>query len=384
METGIVYELCAKRTELIQDTDCPRKEMRGLLPYLLIYGLIFCGTVVYRIRDFADRKRVYCVLIFSAMILLLGLRHPSMGSDLGYYREYGYLHSYDQLSAYSWKTVFSLNEFLNYEWGYVILNKLIGSLTGGSRQMLLLVCAGLSLIPVGAIVYRSSEQPLLSAVIYMGISPFLLLFSGLRQGIAVGICAYSLRYIFDRKPWHFLAAMLLAVLFHDSAVVFLAAYPVYYLKLNGSLRWCTVPVIGAVYLLRRPLFRIVGSLFSSYSASSAGGFALFLIFCAMYLFCCVFMDHSDERVNGLANLFFCACICQTFGTISSLAIRVGYYYIMSLILLLPGVLKQMKKPGERRILEGIILLCFIYQGLNMLRSTGWAMAYPYCPFWATP
>lgn len=361
------------------------KEMHGLIPYILMYGVIFCGTIVTCIRDFKDHKKAYCVLVFSALILLLGLRHPSMGIDLGYYREYGYLHSYDQLGAYSWKTLLSFNSYLNYEWGYVILNKVIADLSGGNRQVFLLVCAFLSIAPVGYIVYKKSDNAVLSTVIYMGIPPFLLLFSGLRQVIAVGICFWGLQFIEKKQFWKFLATVLLASVFHRTALVFLVAYPVYHIRLTPSLRWGTLALIAGVYVLRVPLFRVFGSLFPSYSAAGGGGsISLFLIFCAIYIFCCVFADPRDERTCGYVNLFLLACICQAFGSISNLAIRVGYYFIMILMVLLPAVLSGMKRSGERKLMNMLIMLCFIYQGLDCLSSTYWAMSNPYLFFWMTP
>lgn len=113
-----------------------------------------------------------------------------------------------------------------------------------------------------------------------------------------------------------------------------------------------------------------------------GAITLFLVFSAVYVFC-VFGDQEDENVNGLTNLFWMACAIQAMGGVHATVGRVGYYYMVFLVLLLPEVLDDIGETDGRQkmIMTMVVAVCFILYGLNALKHGGWAMSYPYHFFW---
>ena len=84
----------------------------------------------------------------------------------------------------------------------------------------------------------------------MGLPVFLLNFSGLRQAIAMGITALSFNFIKEKKPVQFILLVILASLFHKSAIVFLAMYPIYNIKLDKFGKVMSIVVLGIVYFAR--------------------------------------------------------------------------------------------------------------------------------------
>lgn len=138
-----------------------------------------------------DKKR-FLYLAIGLMVLIMGLRAQTMGVDLR-----GYLASFETLNEYSWKEILGLESYLNYERGYIIFNKLVGSIWC-NRQFFLFVCAAISIIPVGIVIYKCSPDPLLSIIIYIGLPVFLLNYSGLRQAIAIGILILSFEFMTEK------------------------------------------------------------------------------------------------------------------------------------------------------------------------------------------
>lgn len=350
--------------------------------YFALYGL--CGFLTLclfmRCKDLKKRNRILCWTFFCALFLLLALRHESMGYDLGKGEDSGYLHSFETLSELSWRSIFT-EGFLNYELGFRIYCKVIGTLTGANRQVFLAVTALATTLPIAIVFYKRSSSPAFSYAIYLGLPVFLLQFSGLRQAIAIGLCFLALLYIMEKKPVKFLVLVGAASLFHNSAMIFLLAYPLYHIRLNQSLKVFSFFLLPLIYLFRSPLFLLFRGIFKpDAQPDDNGAVTLLLVLCAIYFFCFVFSDESEEQ-NGLLNVFFLACVCQTFGGIYTTALRVGYYFMMTLPLLLPKVIAGMAAPRDRRICTYFISLAFIAFGLYSIATTSWAEANPYYWFW---
>ena len=347
--------------------------------YFATYFLLGLIPMLIRKIRLKNKKKTICVWQFLLLFILLGFRHPSMGVDLGYGSFYGYLGRFSNIASFSWKQAFT-EEVANYERGYILFNKLI-SLISNKEQFLLICCAFVSILPIMYVIYKKSVSPTFSVYIYLGLPIFLLLFSGLRQNIAIGICFVSFLFIQDHKPAKFVLCVLFASWFHSSALMFLLAYPVYHVKLGPSLRKLTVPMLAVVYVFRYPIFYVVGRLFKDNPvADNNGAITLFLVFTLVYVFDILYMDRSDEE-NGLLNIFYVACCAQAIGGVYSTVIRVGYYFMTPLLLLLPLIIQKVAKRKDALFLKILIGLCFIAFGLYSIRNGSWAESYPYYWMW---
>ena len=349
--------------------------------YFIIYAL---DTLLgYVVKDEKKRKAYFCILAGAILVLLLGLRHPSMGLDLGYFgHKRGYLESFDILNTYSWSEVFEMKAYANYEKGYILLNKFIGSIYQ-DWQFLLFVCAVLSIVPFIFYMKRKSEIPLLSIFVLMGLPAFLMPYSGLRQAIAIGITVCSVKFIEDKKLIKFALTIFFASFFHYTSIFFLVAYPFYHIKMSDLWKLITILALPVVYVFKGPLFTVFSKIFKDNARSfETGALTLFLVFCAVYIYLIIMNRDTDETQNGVINLFYIACVCQAFGSIHQLAIRVGYYFMPYLIIALPNTV-NLKKDNKREFQTNfiIILLAFIIYGLYAIRNSFWAMAYPYYFFW---
>lgn len=346
-----------------------------------MYMVIGVFSVALYAKDVSrdKAKKVVCIASFFSLFLMFALRHPQMGYDLGYGYSNGYLGSFSKIAGFTWLEAFQ-RPVLNYEWGYTVFNKLM-SIISDDPQFFLAACAFFSLFPVIYVIWQESEYPALATYIFMGLPSFLLLFSGLRQSIAVGICFFAIRFIKRKNKIKFFCTVLLATFFHDDAWVAWLAYPIYYFPMNKARRIVTYVVLPAVYFMRYPLFTIGSKLFKENAiADNNNAIVLFIVFSLVYVFCCLF-SNDDEEMSGLKNLFFVACCIQAIGGVYSIAIRVGYYFMNALILLLPLVVYKMKNRQNARIIKVTVSVCFILFGLYSLRTGSWSQSYPYTWFW---
>ena len=344
----------------------------------LSFPYFYClfSKVAYHNNDKLLRACVYAIFV----ILILALRHPSMGIDLGYTSSYGYLRSYEILSSMSFAEIFNLPQFFHYEKGYIWLNWLLGCISD-NYQILLIASALLSIIPVAYLFYKESVSLEISYIIYLSLQSFMICFSGLRQGISVGICMIAFLFVQKHCPKKFLATVLLAASFHTSALLFLIAYPLYYFKIKKEFRWITVLILLISFVLKGPLFVFLSKLFRDNAAiEDTGAITFFIVFSAVYIFCFLFAE-DNEKNNGLLNLIFIACFCLAFTGVYSLAMRAGYSFMNMLPLILPRAINGIENKYLKLAFQIVMVTSFVIFALNGLYSTYWAMAYPYSFFW---
>ena len=355
--------------------------------YYLAFLIIFLADTYYgyfnrNTMTLEKQGKSVSKIAFIVLFLLFALRHPSMGIDLGYYnRSVGYLHSFDKFSRYPWDKILRGIEFQNYEYGYIVFNKLVASIYN-NRQFFLAACAFVTIAPIMKYISKRSSLPFLSVVIYMGLPVFFITYSGLRQAMAISITMLSVNFIEEKKPIKFLLTIWFATLFHYSAYIFLFAYPIYYIRLSNVWRQFSAVVIPLVFLFREPLYEVFGRLFKdTIVADKTGAITLFLVFTAIYIYLIMFNKDLDKNQNGMINLFYVACIVQAFGSVSNIAMRVGYYFMPYLAIAVPNSITKNKDRQEYQANYVLVLIAFLLYSMYAIRTSTWAMAYPYYFFW---
>ena len=170
-----------------------------MIPYYALYLLLFFLNAITKntYTNEEKRKTFFCVGAFVAIATMFSLRHQTMGIDLiGDVKKevIGYLGAFERINLCTWSEIFSMESFLNYEKGFIIFNKLVGTIYN-NKQFFLAVCAVVSTLPIMLYIRRKSDNPLMAVLIYLGLPVFLLSFSGLRQAIAIAITVTSVKYI---------------------------------------------------------------------------------------------------------------------------------------------------------------------------------------------
>ncbi len=362
--------------------------------YYWFYSIVtFLAILIYaRKKDIDKQRKKVCIVGFFALFLLLALRHPYMGVDLGWGYSTGYLKSFENIGQQSLFEVFRVKNYLNYEKGYIIFNKII-SLISKNQQFFMGICAFAGILPIAIYTCKRSMMPLLSLFVFMGLPVFLIFFSGLRQAIAIGITVVSMFFVERKKPWMFILTVIFASTFHSSATVFLLAYPMYHTKFSNLGKVLLITIIPVIFVFRKYLFDLLSKAFQDNAhAENTGAFLLFLVFVLIYIFLIVFNDYCDknnidnERQNGLINLCYFACIIQIFASIYNTAMRVGYYFMIYMIIAIPNTIEnfrhiRVKYNSYYTIVRLVIMVLFVGYGLYALYDDSWARTNPYIFFW---
>ena len=189
-------------------------------------------------------SRVLLVFLVVWLILHDGLRW-ACGTDWFPYYEY-----YNNC----------LNEERDFEIGYIILNRIIYSISGGNYTFFLLIIAAFIYCTFYKFFQNYSPIPVLSLlVLYSNLLPLM----GMnRQMIAVVICIISVKFILNRQfvPW--LLTVMVAMIFHVSAAMFLIAY---FLNRDIPLKFIILFIGGALIIAFSGVMNLVpDSVFSAF------------------------------------------------------------------------------------------------------------------------
>jgi hypothetical protein len=180
-----------------------------------------------------QKKYVKLILFFliSIIIFFIGLRYRT-GADFN-----GYLIIFDDpLKEYT--------AVIPKEPGYVILNRIFKYIFGNyyilQCSITFFVC-----FSVYKFIVRYSKYPLVSLFLFIIFFFDDILMAQMRQSIALGIVLLSTKYIFNRKIIPFLFMVVLACMFHISAI---CAIPLYFLT------WYFNKIISAIAMLASLIF----------------------------------------------------------------------------------------------------------------------------------
>ena len=251
----------------------------SILLYVVTFGLsgLLCSVKF-------SNKYVKFLMIIIPPILLATFRH-NVGYDYG-----SYIEGYNNMFSVSIESIF--NEYtIGDPIAYYLITKFATFFK--SDRVYLMILAILSIVPGVLYIYNDwKDSRLKSLMIFIFMfNPFIFSFSACKQGIALSILMFSLKYIFERKLIKFIFCVLIAFLFHSTAIVFLFMY--FLPNKKGDMNFfkkilIVVCCILAIINLEWITTNFMGGRFESYAIDSVEGrnrtFWLYSFLALIFLF----------------------------------------------------------------------------------------------------
>ena len=366
-----------------------------MLPYVLLILLpaVFCfvsagknekGVRVLRLGCSADirQRNLGTSAFFLLLFLMLALRDESVGRDLPNYAAY-----FDLFRTADRNAVMAHELDLLYK----LLNRWVGKVTD-SFQIFLTVVAALTLLPIWLTYRQETGHTYLRLLLFLSLGTFPVLFSGIRQFLAMSVGMAAWHFTKKRKILPFLLSVLVAVGFHHSAFILLLMYPVCRVKLKTKHLWAVVPAMAAVFLLRRELFGLLGTVLPQYrfAAEETGAYGILVLLILFGIFCYVIPEEAnmDAELLELRNLLLLSIALQCFASVHMLAMRFNYYFLLFVPLLIPRIIDGAKARWRQVAkLGGVVMGVFftLAYGRMLYRFSLTAESLldilPYAPFW---
>lgn len=350
--------------------------------YLFIYGFLFSFGYLSSRLSFSYLKGIFYSSFFLLLFVILGFRSYSVGSDTTVY------HSIFS-KALSFRTDLNLFFTSRFELGFLKLNKLVYGFSQNFTT-LLLVYAFLGLSLYFYVILKDSKDAFLSLGLFLSFRIYFVMFSNIRQPIAMGIILLIFHLLKSNRWLISLVLIGIASSFHLSALVFL---PMLFLKnFKFTKKFLTITALASTFVFAS--FNTFSSLFFSrldkYSVyqnstlfSGDAKISLILNFIIILLAftmgeLSMYGKEKDQEYNFLRNTMIFALIIS-FISINAAALNRGtLYYSQFLILYLPYIISKLI---NRRIAEQytwiIMIAFFAYNIVLMIYRPEFNVIIPY-------
>jgi hypothetical protein len=321
-------------------------------------------------------KKIYCVILGFILFLIAALRSTSVGNDSGQYARHFY--NVQQLDF------FGIIEVYQKDVGYYLLNKILTFIS--SDHQILFACIGaLFAYSISRFIFKYSKDPMISFVMLIPMMYFAFSLTGLRQVVAISILLISIDYIIERRLVKFSLIVILASLFHQSALLF---FPAYFInkRITNKRIIIYLALIPLVFFIRPIIVQVVQFFFySSYNidlSQSAGGWTTLFVYILILITSIIFksqLEKEDVNYSLFFSMMYAGTLIQMFVPLEPNIFRVSMYYNIASIILIPAILKTQKDKVSKLIAYTIF---FVLMGVQYYMFTfNAAGVQPYKFFW---
>lgn len=332
--------------------------------------------------NYAKRNRMALAFFFILLTVMIMLRHETVGKDTS-----NYIYYFTNFSRASFGSLWRTS----LEIGFAYFNKFV-SLVSNDPQMFLAIAA----VVVSFLMYptykRLCVDATLTIVLFCTMSTFVMMFSGVRQIIAVGIGFIAYEYTRKRKLLLFLVAVIIAVSFHTSALILVVMYPLYHAKITKKWLFIIIPSYLIVLIFNKPIFSVLSFLLEQYTEYDTtikftGAYTMLILFVLFAIFTFLIPDERkmDTEIIGIRNLFLFAVIIQMFAPLHTLAMRMNYYFIIFVPLLVPKIIEYRSEKMKQIAIVGrhVMVLFFLVYFFISIGGADNLNVFPYHFYWET-
>lgn len=218
----------------------------------IIFYIIVISLVEVKFKG--KNQQTLLVITCVVLTLLIGFRDHWPDEDV-------YITAFNQapnIFGFS----FGINPFGYVEKGYLFLASIVKTIYNSSR-FYLLVMGGLSMF----LLYKSLQKyciiPLIGMCDY--IARFLLNrdFIQMRSSLAILLIIWALKYVYEKKMWHYFAVVFVAYQIHHLALI---AVPFYFLCMVRFKKWHIVAGVILALILSQTIAGFISGTVEQYSA----------------------------------------------------------------------------------------------------------------------
>lgn len=329
-------------------------------------------------------KTIFLTLTFTMMALVLGLRGERVGEDTAHY-----LSIFEFSQNVPWERVFNSGTDIIYntvwdvdlkvEVGYMALNKVVGLFTDNGQWTLFIV-ACITCILFAKFIFDNFSEPFFPTYIFLCESMYMQLFNPMRQMLAlsIGIQAYtSLKKSRNGSYTKAVLIILVACLFHKSAVVLLALIPlclikekqkaIKYIFFAAAILPFLIPVL--IIVVSRLIPRWSSYLTTSYWEADAGGIIILwlveIIICGV-VYINKIREHDKETFIVVACTVFYLSF-ELMGLSLTMFSRVALFFRIFLLFLFP-LCSRFLRGKTKLVYNAVVLLLLAMLYISYVRS----------------
>ena len=366
---------------------------------------IYFGIIAYQIILIALLKKnklksnfLTATIPFICMFVLAAFRSRSVGNDSGNYLDlFNLIRSGANLEVWSER----------YEWGYLLFNKIVGNLF--SNQYAIFFISALFIYLISWVVIKKlSYERWLSVFLFITLGLYSNSVNVIRLTMAYVICLYAYNELEKKKYLEVIILVIFAMLFHTSAIVFLAALPCNRLHMKKRFLFIWGGITVVLFMLFNTILANILNYKTSYNTYvtsgtyfNSGYLAIglnigvwILILLVVYIlyrngnFDLEDGSHYDGAYIGTTKYWEKICIyglimisLYVCGLKMNLMDRVAGYFKCLMIIFIPNAMEEIKNKRTRGLVKvALVIFMIIFFAIPLIFRPEWTGIYPYS-FW---
>ena len=315
---------------------------------MTVYIILFITIIIFGLGSYLeikdkddsiiiDSKAVFFIISIIATTAVEGLRDISVGIDLQ-----AYVHYFDIFKEMDLSAVV-LNDFSGIEPGFKVLCKMIGMISPSTQAFIIVTSITIIGLNFGFL-GKNSKDIFISVLLFFAFDHFFTSMVSLRQYIAIGIVAWVMPLLNDKRYYSAGIVSLVAFCFHQSAILFAIACVFAYVNSDNRYVLLIIPIL-TLLLLRYTdtIYAFVIQFFpkygSNYFLTEQGRIGSLRIVYILLELCIAMLVFFDKKYNNRALVMYGILIeigiyCGLQASIPW-AFRLGYYFDYVLLLMIP-------------------------------------------------
>lgn len=341
------------------------------MTYFVIFLILFFSVFLIDLKLDKKANNLVFTVLSVILIFFVGFRGDIEPDYINY------LDIYNQ-SSKSKYTDFEIEPL------YLFLNKLV-IFFGGSFPYIVFIMSLLSLMPKLLFFKKYSPNFALSITVFFCSSLFFFDFIAIRQAVAIGIFMYSLKYIQQRKLMLYFLLILIASLFHISALILLPCYFVLNRDFSRNKLYFLVGICAVVNLLQinvnllnnvLSFFPLPGATIAKLAIySSETEFAFItpkqIVLGFLFIYIKGRTDSNNKMLNICINVYILGIILGTLlNELPQFSYRIKWYFFTLEALLIPFLVLYFSKKQSvaKYVMYFILIIIYGYYLFTFFES----------------
>lgn len=334
----------------------------------LLVLVFIVGTAIICLVQRRKTSRALLISIFGGVILFLygALRSTSVGTDV-----YSYANSYALLPHLALRDIFTSITMISRDPFFYSFLKILSHISD-NPQFMLAVLSGIVALCISIFIYRNSVNPFLSFVLFICLRYYSFTLSGLRQAVAWSIIMLSYEMLKEKRLVKFVLMVCFASLFHGSAIIFLLAYPLAHIKRIEKTTFIVLLVMLFNFITGHALIRLLVSIpilgqYESYvfgEGNTTSGSTMLLIYFSIILYAFLTRKNTvrgNQQTYVMYNLSLVGIAIITLGFTYPNIFRIGYYFVLPIIVLFPYSLKCSLNNRTQLLVNYAVVFLLLFQ-----------------------
>ena len=342
--------------------------------YLIYFFLILIipSLCLSSINNKQKAQETALRILMFLMYLMLALKAESVGSDISGYGE--------------WYNITKSMPFWDFSYcymenGYLLLMKM-GNMIGLSFQGFEAVIYGIAILSMYYFLKNNSSNIMISVLVLYCVDFYVFASSGLRQTVAIALCAASFTYLtksvntegkkYSRKTRALLFSFLMVLVaasFHRSALIFAPLLLIVFFRYKTITY--AVYIMAVAFIVLNPGYFInynVEHEMSHYHYDERLTLGLMFVFdVSMFVFFLISTRVNKESFNKVYTWQYSSVILYGFVTMlafnGSILLRSSLYELVFLAIIMPNAIQSWNPSIKRLMTWGYVIvmfLCFYY------------------------